>query len=160
MRAQLDRSIVSLKIFHVVIGLLFVVASALYCAAYGDELVGYFLHFTNSLWNALGALTIIFTTAMAVIYLIPTLLGWIIRKYSAELFEFQVFIDRALMYFPLAPGIVLLTVHFCYLVFLKPGDLGPAGHDTASLSAYAFGILLYIIAALMVAAYKLAHKLR
>ncbi len=159
MRARLDRNIASLKIFHAVIGLLFALVTVLYCISESSNLIDYFYHFSDSFWNILGAIIPIFTGAMAAAYLIPMLLGLIMQKYSAQIFEFQVFFSRAFMYFPLAPGIIILAVYLCYIVFLAPNELGPASFDLIGLSHYAFVILLYIIAALMAVAYKIAHKL-
>lgn len=160
MKARLNRSIVRLQTLFVLIGLTFTAATVMYLVAYHDKIGGYFEHFTSSPWNMLGALAPIMTAAMACIYLIPILIGFVLSKVSAQMFEFLAFMSRAFLYIPLAPGIVLLAVYLaCALVF-NTELLTPASANLTDICAYIFTILLYVAAVLMFFAFKIAGKLR
>ena len=160
MKARLNRSIVRLQALFVLIGLSFAASTVMYLVAHHHEMGEYFSGFLHSPWNALGALTPIFTGAMAVIYLVPMFIGFVLSKVSAQMFEFLAFMSRVFMYFPLAPGIILLAVYLaCALVF-NTELLQPASANLEDICAYIFIILLYLSATLMLFAYKIAGKLR
>ena len=160
MKARLNRSIVRLQMLFVLIGLTFLAATVMYLVAYSHKMGEYFSDFTGSIWSALGALTPILTGAMALIYLAPMLIGFVFSKVSAQMFEFLAFMSRAFLYFPLAPGIILLAVYLaCALVF-NTELLLPASAELSDICSYIFIILLYLAAILMFFAYKIAGKLR
>ena len=160
MKARLNRSIVRLQMLFFLIGLSFAAATVMYLVANEHKMSEYFSGFFNSPWNALGALTPIFTGAMAALYLIPMFIGFVLSKVSAQMFEFLAFMSRAFMYFPLAPGIILLAVYLaCALVF-NTELLRPASANLEDICSYIFTIILYLIAVLMFFAFKIAGKLR
>ncbi len=160
MKARLNRSIVRLQSLFVLIGLSFAAATVMYLVAYIHKMGEYFSGFFDSLWNALGALTPILTGLMAVIYLVPMSIGFVLSKISAQMFEFLAFMSRAFMYFPLAPGIILLAVYLaCALVF-NTELLHPASANLEDICSFVFIILLYLSAILMFFAFKISGKLR
>ena len=160
MKALLNRRIVCLQTLFIFTGLLFLAATILYCISKADKLGTYYSNFTGSLWNTIGALVPILTGAMALIYLAPMFIGFILSKFSARMFEFLSFMSRAFLYFPLAPGIIMLAVYLaCAIVFDKELLL-PSSANPADICFYIFIILLYIIAVLMFISFKLSRKLR
>lgn len=160
MKARLNRSIVHLQTLFVLIGLSFTAATVMYLVANQSKMGEYYSNFTGSLWNVIGALTPILTGIMAAIYLIPMFIGFVLSKVSAQMFEFLAFMSRAFMYFPLAPGVILLAVYLaCALVF-NTELLHPASANLEDICSYIFIILLYLISVLMLFAFKIAGKLR
>ena len=160
MKARLNRSIVRLQAVFVLIGLTFAAATVMYLVAYISKMGEYFSNFTGSIWNALGALTPILTATMAALYLIPMFIGFVFSKASARLFEFLAFLSRIFMYFPLAPGIILLAIYLACAAVFNTELLVPASANLTDICSYIFIILLYVAATLMFIAFKIAGKLR
>ena len=160
MKAVLNRRIICLQALFVSTGLVFAIATILFLIAHFESPDEYFSSFSGSVWDIIAALTPIFTGLMALIYLVPMFIGFTLSKFSAQLFEFLSFISRASIYFPLAPGIILLAVYLACAMVFDSNLLLPASANLEDICAYIFTILLYVAAILMFISFKLSRKLR
>ena len=87
------------------------------------------------------------------------ILGVLIEKLSAKMFEFLVAVSRAFMYFPLAPFIAVLAVFALYVAIIDQSLLIPKSFGLQDICGYLFYMLFYAEAILMFVIYHRSHNI-
>ena len=159
MKTRLNRDISHLQVLFVIIGLLFAGSTGLFLVANWDKLPEYYGEFGGSLEEICADLAPFLTGFMALLYLVPMILGAVIEKLSAKLFEFLVAVSRAIMYFPLAPFIAVLAVFALYMAIIDQSLLIPKSFSLTDICGYLFYMLFYVEAVLLFVIYHRSHNI-
>ncbi len=159
MKTRLNRDISHLQALFTIIGLLFAGSTALFLVANWDKLPEYYQEFGGSLEEICRDLAPFLTGFVALLYLVPMILGALIEKLSAKMFEFLVAVSRAFMYFPLAPFIAVLAVFALYMTIIDQSLLIPKSFGIQDICGYLFYMLFYAEAILMFVIYHRSHNI-
>lgn len=159
MKTRIDRDITHLQVIFSIIGILFLASTICFLIANWSKLPDLYANFGSSFENIISCLAPFLTGFASLLFLVPMLLGLMIEKLSAKMFEFLVFICRFTMYILIAPLAAIVAVFALFMAIVEPSYLLPISTNLQDIAGYVFYMLFFAEVIMLLVAYHRSHKI-